>query len=396
MHDEWNMLVASRLQSHNGDALSLFCLLIEAIDATKALAEQYVRSQPVCFISYAWEQDNSQNERLQSVLKFLRSLFARLGATVYLDVQDIKSNLEHFMDQRISDSDYIFLIGTRNWNRSIRNPHRNVTREFCQIQTRLSSRPELLVPLLLDGEHQEVFSSDFMKKHLIRDMSGLVDKHLTIAALEKLIIALFSTENPIGIIPLLYQLPQKEYGLVARNLLLGVHQLQTRRDLKELVNSSYEAGNQAIANQQYRAAYEFYLIAARHGHVRAMLHVAKLLAYGHNDLEMDTTTALHWVEKAVKSADTSSQRRYATETSQQVRRKHYEYLAKNGDAEAMKRLAGMLHRREGVVQEQKLSIQQWQLNLNRNALFWLNEAGKKGESDTSLQKQIERNIQQLT
>ena len=64
---------------------------------------------PICFMSYSWDSDGHKN--------WVRHLAEKLrnnGVDVFLDQWHLQlgSNLTHFMEESIRDSDYILLICT--------------------------------------------------------------------------------------------------------------------------------------------------------------------------------------------------------------------------------------------------------------------------------------------
>lgn len=74
---------------------------------------------PSCFISYAWEADKSQNEKLQTWLKKLKQDLETVGIETFLDIAQMNGDMRECMQENIRKSDYVLLIGTERFKARI-------------------------------------------------------------------------------------------------------------------------------------------------------------------------------------------------------------------------------------------------------------------------------------
>lgn len=403
MKTTWAQLIDGRVEDQAA-AAQWFSEYLTAADAVRDLLDSRGVSHPVCFISYAWEKDRHDTDRLHLLLKFFKSVLHHLGARVYLDIQDMHANMAYFMDQRIEESDWVFLMGTPCLKESLLDPDRNISREYRQIQSRLPQRPELLVPILVRGNYAEAYPDALMKEQLVRDFRGLVDLTISWDSLDQLAKALFGLENPVGIIPMIYKTigQHPDYVRIVRTFMLAIQNLRLQRYVTNMGVALCEVGNTAVVNEDYATAHRAFEAAAQAQHIGAMIRLAQLLAYGHGPsgtlLDM-LKTACTWSEKARRAARDPAEKESAIRVDQQVHRKYQEYEANQGDPQAMYRLANMLFKKQGVSQPRGTEENAWKLSLNTSALTWLNKAKatdpKMSTTVTPLIKEIEIDCKKL-
>lgn len=85
----------------------------------KTIAKEGTIKLPSCFISYAWESDRNQNEKLQAWLKKLKQDLETVGIETFLDIDQMNGDMRECMQENIRKSDYILLIGTERFKARI-------------------------------------------------------------------------------------------------------------------------------------------------------------------------------------------------------------------------------------------------------------------------------------
>jgi TPR repeat protein len=394
MHDEWRELTTGRMSSNEASmALVLFAAIMEAVNATNSLLQQsghQSAKSPTFFISYAWETTRVKTERLQRVCQWLRAVLETLGARVWFDINDIEANLKSFMDERIAQSDAALVMGTVRWRSRVADLSSNAAYEYGKIEGRAKQQSEFMIPLLVEGNHGEVFSESQMKHYLIRDLSGLVEDRLSFEALVNATQLLFSKKAPLGLIPMLFKPSKQAYELIVDRLWMAIERIQSQRQTEREREDWYAQGTVAYKARDYVKAYSAYRRAGDRGHVLAMVQAAQLLAYGQG-VGANSAEALALIQTAVNAAQDPRVRTYAVSTQTQLKRKHYKTLAESGQPDAMLTLAQMLWMREGVAQPPYLGESQWKLSLNQEALSWIKRAQSQGrQPDSQLVRAIEK------
>jgi hypothetical protein len=143
-----------------------------------------VSKPPSVFISYCWGQDIAQRTILQRRLKTLKHDLEMLGAVVYLDVQNLGNSINAFMN-KITDCDFIFLIGTPALRRRLEEPgDNNLKTEFTKIQEKVAADPNSVFLLVLEGSGsskleevmEDTLPMDFVRGYnlLVRDGRSLL------------------------------------------------------------------------------------------------------------------------------------------------------------------------------------------------------------------------------
>ncbi len=158
------------------------------------------------FISYAWYPgDAAATERLQAKLKVIVETFRSLGLDVYLDIQRMHGNIDAYMIERINQSDVVFVIGTPQLiARATAAENNNLKIEYQHIRARQCAGDCKVIPLLLEGTHEESFPNEAHKPwlgELIYDLREL-DANNPVSGMTPLA----SLENPLGLIPTLWGL----------------------------------------------------------------------------------------------------------------------------------------------------------------------------------------------
>ncbi len=192
--------------------------------------------QPRCFISYCWGSNSDLREQLQKDLIKLKTELEMLGATVLLDLSNLSSNINQFMDE-IEGCDFVFLIGTPELKMRLQEQaQNNIKLEFSHIERKLSSKPDCLLPLIFQAEgnfssaFEQTMPIRFIKQHniLVRDCRRFGDEWTNPESLSTYIGTLsgFGAEpkEPLGVIASIYGMANRElrfrdeYKLLRENL----------------------------------------------------------------------------------------------------------------------------------------------------------------------------------
>ena len=184
------------------------------LNECRSIITQHNLPQPTCFISYAWGEGGEKREQLQSQLSHLKADLERLGATVYLDIENLGTHINSFMDH-ISECDFIFLIGTPSLKERLeakKTQKNNAQYEFDKILERHQERPECLVPLRLEGNSMgEAFPEIYfgrdvktlLRASLVRPCRIQGDDWIAPGAIREYVDTL-SNYRPLGVIPAIY------------------------------------------------------------------------------------------------------------------------------------------------------------------------------------------------
>jgi TIR domain len=199
---------------------------------------------PNCFISYAWEDDSTlagkeANEQMQHWIERLATDLRKLGLTVFFDLDNMHGSLRAAMRDNIARSDYFLLICTPRLMKRIDvgmtptlqacidscrfaelqtglqklrdnapdkadyDPKNNATFEFIHILAKIQQKTDALIPLHYSGSFNEAIPS-IVRGDLVRNVQGIQnneDKHYNLLA---------DLSAPLGIIPVIYQLRNKD------------------------------------------------------------------------------------------------------------------------------------------------------------------------------------------
>ncbi len=116
--------------------------------------------QPSCFISYAWPPAGEGRDKLQQRLKHFKQDLETLGATVYLDITNLTSDINGYMD-KLKACDHALLIGTPKLKaRLSEGKANNAKYEFTQIQQQQTLHPDFILPLLFEGDFSNAFPTE--------------------------------------------------------------------------------------------------------------------------------------------------------------------------------------------------------------------------------------------
>ena len=167
--------------------------------------------------------DKIKQEQLQSQLRHLKEDFERLGGKVYLDISNLGTHINSFMD-KIHGCDFIFLIGTPALKKRLedtKSPKNNAQYEFDKILEKLQASPDSLVPLMLEGNRpSEAFPAIYfgrelkttIRESLIRPFHQEGDDWIAPGALSEYIDTLSlpgGDAKGLGIIPALYGMTER-------------------------------------------------------------------------------------------------------------------------------------------------------------------------------------------
>jgi hypothetical protein len=159
------------------------------------ILRNHVNRSKSVFISYAWEEKQEDNKSLQDLLWRISEDLRTVGITVYLDITNMKGNMESWMKESIDSSDFVMLIGTPRYKARASQNDTNVAFEFQLIQQKLNSTniTYTLLPLLYYGDFQTSFPSG-VDKYLIRDFRDMGKYYHNLLGVAK----------PLGILPNIY------------------------------------------------------------------------------------------------------------------------------------------------------------------------------------------------
>lgn len=397
------------------------------------------QQQPRCFISYAWPAAGEGRDRLQQRLLSLKKDLESLGATVYLDVANLRGDINAYMD-KLDICDHVFLIGTPRLKARLTEANDNNAkyeyRRLLQLQT---TNPDFILPLMFEGDFGTAFPPD-MGNILIRDFRL---SYQSWAQGRDTYLHSMSDITPLGLIPLIYNIhigsaQAAVYQAHLQNLFGRLHEQrdQHTRDCTQL----YQQANDNAANGHYAAALQLYQQAAQRmhaaaayrvgffyqaedrelgpsrpcpqdpaaavrwikrgaefGHVKSMIQTAERLAYQGRDTSNveDYNQALHWANEAVRLAE-DRDRNQAKLTLTKVQRLHAEYLVKEKqDPQAMLSVAEhLLHSTGGIKAPESTNSKQLQYG---EALKLAKQARAKGKQEADvLIAEIEQTLGKLT
>ena len=172
-------------------------------------------TQPKCFISYCWGPEGDERTALQKQLNEFKDHLTLLGAEVFLDVRNLETNINQFMN-RIPACDFIFLIGTPALKARLEETGpNNLKTEFGMIEAKADQDPGCIIPLIFQGEGDfgaafgATMPTAFITRHtiLVRDCRQGDDEWTNPDALTGYIDAL-SGDRPVGVIPIIYRMQQ--------------------------------------------------------------------------------------------------------------------------------------------------------------------------------------------
>ena len=147
---------------------------------------------PKCFISYCWGPQ-ADRPRLQGQLKALKRELGMLGAKIILDLNDLDSDINSFMSEHLTQSNFVFLIGTPALKARLEATEpNNLKTEFSEITKKMTRHPNCLLPLIFQGEgsfeqaFQTTLPINFIRQHniLVRDCRQFGDEWQNPAVLD--------------------------------------------------------------------------------------------------------------------------------------------------------------------------------------------------------------------
>jgi hypothetical protein len=163
--------------------------------------------QKKVFISYAWEDDSTEegrveNAKLQRYLKNLRNDLQKAGMSVFLDIGDMHGDMKVRMEKNLKASDVIITINTPRFKaRAEAVPQTNLGFEYQLTLEKAKDIPYGIIPLHYSGSFNEAFP-DSLKAYLIRKNGK--DNLIHSAQEEGYCDTLVATQRPLGIIPAIY------------------------------------------------------------------------------------------------------------------------------------------------------------------------------------------------
>jgi TPR repeat protein/serine/threonine protein kinase len=170
--------------------------------------------QPQVFLSYAWEASTPKLTHLQSFLKQLAADLAAAGLTPWLDLQRMTGDLDEQMRAGIQASQYVLLIGTNRYaERTKPDSQTNVRMELDFTLGETKKNPDLLLPLMLEGDYGTTFPSA-VRKFLIRDCRSWYSLEQGQWQSQENYIKELTQSEPLGILPCLLGLNRRERPLL--------------------------------------------------------------------------------------------------------------------------------------------------------------------------------------
>ncbi len=349
---------------------------------------------PTCFISYAWPPAGEERIEIHHRLSMLKADLEFIGATVLLDITNLTSNINVYMD-RINDCDFVLFIGTPKLkSRLTENGENNAKYEYRLIQQKLTHQPNSLLPLLFDGSFETSFPTEISNSILIRDCRLSINGW---SQGRDVYMRSLADHQPMGLIPALFEQLTRHntpYQSLHTGFLCRMDDLQNEHTRE--CGAWYQNAERNARANDYSNAYAFYKLAARarygpacykvgffhhvedtkinnrpvprdislaanwftlgarFGHIKSMLQTAEILAYNakRNEDADAFVKAITWAERAVNQSDARN-RQASEHTLQKVRRLQAEYLAGKGDAQALYESAWFLYHSRGGIMEPK-------------------------------------------
>ncbi len=155
----------------------------QAILHLNQLAKEELQAitKPQVFISYAWEQEKTLNNNLQTLLKIIKEDLESAGLTVWLDLSQMTGSLDEKMRSGIRRSQHVLLMGTKRYAERTKLESKtnvNTELEFALEEHNTRSKnpkkyPEsadFLLPLMLEGDYISTFPR--LLNYLIRDVKS--------------------------------------------------------------------------------------------------------------------------------------------------------------------------------------------------------------------------------
>ena len=171
--------------------------LEEFLYKVRLFMEKHAMQGKKCFITYAWENNCSDNckKTLQRRLLRLSKDLRVLNVQTFLDIQDMQGDMNSWMKKCIDESDYYLVIGTPTYKRKTLEAKSNVAFELNLIYEKVAlarsrGNNNILFPLLYEGTFDSSFPPE-MKAHLIRDFRTFHSYFHSLTGME----------NPLGLIP---------------------------------------------------------------------------------------------------------------------------------------------------------------------------------------------------
>jgi hypothetical protein len=226
--------------------------------------------RPKCFVSYCWGPAGIARENLHHRLKQFKHDLELIGAIVLLDVQGLENSIEEFM-KKISECDYIFLIGTPHLRKRLEEAGpNNLKTEFELIVKQLEINPNCLCPLIFQGDGEfasaldetllfkyrdEAYPFIFSRNILVRDCRCFGDENISPEELKTYIdtISGDGSENngALGIASVIYKMVENQllpqYSLLRKKLML---------DLNRVYQDVLEADELVLLESSLRTYYQ--------------------------------------------------------------------------------------------------------------------------------------------
>jgi len=162
---------------------------------------------PKCFISYAWEVDETKKIVQQEWLTKLKEYLEILSVVVFFDLFDMELNLKATMLNNINDSDFVIIICTPRYKERVKMGSSNNAR--YELDTIMEKKKEI-IPIIYEGDFSESVPDEF-KAYLAIDFTKAKDY----------IKNLVGYKNPKGIISTIFGIkPEQTYENLIDSLLL--------------------------------------------------------------------------------------------------------------------------------------------------------------------------------
>jgi len=169
------------------------------LEATKRMVTKNKVEKSV-FISYAWEVDGEENNKLQKRLCMLRDALEDAGIYVRLDISRLSGDIDHYMEEGIKKSDNVLLICTPRLKERVEVAEaNNMKKELSWTMEKQREDPQFIIPLIFSGTFRTSLPMNLDGKPL--KLTSILFRDFTRAEdAATFALPLASVENPLGLL----------------------------------------------------------------------------------------------------------------------------------------------------------------------------------------------------
>jgi len=175
--------------------IDFFSLAVKQVhlSKTKELLAHSKKGSKNLFISYAWETDQSKNEKLQTEIKRLTEDLMQTGAKIYFDLQNMRGDINADMQHNIERSDHVLFILTPRFKARVEEPDMNNLKKEVDWALKVAfGKKDFIIPLRLNGTFEDS-TPDILKNYLSIDFT-----------VKRQYIHSLAGTSPLGLIPTIY------------------------------------------------------------------------------------------------------------------------------------------------------------------------------------------------